>query len=177
MKKYLKRRDNRITLAFFLITMIVAVSPLISRYCINGHDLEYHLLRIESLKEGILIGRPFLKVNTLFFGGAGYASTLFYSDLFMHIPALLRVCHFGIGTSFHLYTALIFVLCYISTFYCVWKMSLSKFAGTVAAVLVTLCPYHMDDMLVRTACGENAAFIFLPLAIYGVFNVLYEEMA
>ena len=176
MKKYLKRRDNRITLAFFLITMIVAVSPLISRYCINGHDLEYHLLRIESLKEGILIGRPFLKVNTLFFGGAGYASTLFYSDLFMHIPALLRVCHFGIGTSFHLYTALIFVLCYISTFYCVWKMSLSKFAGTVAAVLVTLCPYHMDDMLVRTACGENAAFIFLPLAIYGVFNVLYEEM-
>ncbi|MBO4889769.1 MAG: glycoside hydrolase family 9 protein [Lachnospiraceae bacterium] len=176
MRKYLKRRDNRIILVFFLITMIVAISPLISRYCINGHDLEYHLLRIESLKEGILIGRPFLKVNTLFFGGAGYASSLFYSDLFMHIPALLRVCHFGIGTSFHLYTALIFVLCYISTFYCVWKMSLSKFAGTVAAVLVTLCPYHMDDMLVRTACGENAAFIFLPLAIYGVFNVLYEEM-
>ena len=176
MKNYLKRRDNRITLVFFLITMIVAISPLISRYCINGHDLEYHLLRIESLKEGILIGRPFLKVNTLFFGGAGYASSLFYSDLFMHIPALLRVCHFGIGTSFHLYTALIFALCYVSTFYCVWKMSLSKFAGTVAAMLVTLCPYHMDDMLVRTACGENAAFIFLPLAIYGVFNVLYEEM-
>ena len=156
--------------------MAVACSPLISRYCINGHDLDYHLLRIESLKEGILIGRPFMKVNTLFFGGAGYASSMFYSDLFMHIPALLRVFHVSIGKSFHIYTAIIFALCYISAFYCVWKMSRSKFAGCVAAMLLTLCPYHMDDMVVRTACGENGAFIFLPLAIYGIYNILYEEM-
>ena len=176
MKKYLEKKENRITLWFFIITMMIAMSPLVSRYCINGHDLEYHLLRIESLKEGILIGRPFMKVNTLFFGGAGYASTMFYSDIFMHIPALLRVFHVSIGKSFHIYTAIIFVLCYISTFYCVWKMSLSKFAASVAAMLLTLCPYHMDDMVVRTACGENAAFIFLPLAIYGLFNILYEEM-
>ena len=176
MKKFLRDRENRIVIIFFLITMIVATSPLVSRYCINGHDLDYHLLRIESLKEGILIGKPFLKVNTLFYGGAGYASTMFYSDLFMHIPALLRVMHVSIGKSFHIYTAIIFVLCYLSTYYCVYRMSMSKFAGTVAAVLLTLCPYHMDDMVVRTACGENAAFIFLPFAIYGIFNVLYEEM-
>ena len=169
-------RENRISVIFFVITMIIACSSLISRYCINGHDLDYHLLRIESLKEAILIGRPFLKVNTLFYGGAGYASTMFYSDLFMHIPALLRVMHVSIGKSFHIYTAMIFVLCYLSTYYSVWKMSLSKFSASAAAMLLTLCPYHMDDMLVRTACGENAAFIFLPLAIYGVFNVLFEEM-
>ncbi len=176
MKRYFQKRENRITLIFFIITMVIAVSPLISRYCINGHDLDYHLLRIESLKEGFLIGHPFSKVNTLFFGGVGYASSMFYSDLFMHIPALLRVFGVGIGNSFHIYTAMIFVLCYLSTFYCVWKMSLSKFAGSLAAMLLTLCPYHMDDMVVRTACGENAAFIFLPFAIYGIFNVLYEEM-
>ena len=176
MRRYLKSRDNRITLMLFIITMITAISPLISRYCINGHDIEYHLLRIESLKEGILTGHPFTKVNPLFFGGAGYASSMFYSDLLMHIPALLRVMHVSIGKSFHIYTALIFVLCYLSAFYCVWKMTGSKFAGTVAAILLTLCPYHMDDMLVRTACGENTAFIFLPFAIYGVYNVLYEDM-
>ena len=156
--------------------MIVATSPLVSRYCINGHDLEYHLLRIESLKEGIRIWRPFMKVNTLFYGGAGYASSLFYSDILLRVPALLRVCHLSIGKSFHIYTAMVFVLTYLSVFYCVWKMSLSKFAATVAAILLTLCPYHMDDMLVRTACGETTAFIFLPFAIYGIFNILYEEM-
>ncbi|MBR2529851.1 MAG: hypothetical protein IKE35_02365, partial [Lachnospiraceae bacterium] len=159
MKKFFQNRENLISAAIFVITMIIACAPLISRYCINGHDIEYHLLRIESLKEGIRIGHPFMKVNTLFYGGAGYASSMFYSDLFMYIPALLRLMHVSIGKSFHIYTAMIFMLCYLSTYYCVWKMSLSKFAATVAAVLLTLCPYHMDDMLIRTACGENAAFI------------------
>lgn len=172
----LKERENMIAFMFFLITMITAISPLISRYCINGHDLEYHLLRIESLKEGILSGHPFAKVNALFFGGSGYASSMFYSDLLLHIPALLRVMHVGIGKSFHIYTALVFILTYLSAFYCVWKMTLSKSAATFAAVLLTLCPYHMDDMLVRTACGENTAFIFLPFAIYGVYNVVCEQM-
>ncbi len=90
MKGYFKNRKNQISAAVFVITMIIACAPLISRYCINGHDLEYHLLRIESLKEGILMGKPFLKVNVLFFGGAGYASSMFYPDFLLYIPALLR---------------------------------------------------------------------------------------
>ena len=70
LKEYYKDRKNQIITLVFLITMLIACAPLISRYCINGHDLEYHLLRIESLKEGIKIGKPFLRVNTLFFGNA-----------------------------------------------------------------------------------------------------------
>lgn len=177
MKNFWKNQENRISFLVFLITMIVAVSPLISRYCINGHDLEYHLLRIESLKEGILIGKPFLKVNTLFFGGAGYASSMFYSDLFMYIPALLRVCGLSIKASYHTFLVIIFVLCYAGCFYCTFKMTGSKYVATIAAVLLTLCPYHLDDMLVRAACGENMAFIFIPFVIYGIYNVLFENMS
>jgi len=176
MKKIFKENENRICLALFIITILVAVSPLISRYCINGHDLEYHLLRIESLKEGILNGRPFLKVNMLFFGGAGYASSLFYSDLFMYIPAILRVLGLSIGASYHIFLIVMFVLCYLSTYYCVYKMTSSKYVATLAAVLLTLCPYHMDDMLIRAACGEIMAFVFVPFVIYGIYNVIFEEM-
>lgn len=176
MKKFFKDNENKICFALFVITMIVATIPLMSRYCINGHDLEYHLLRIESLKEGILIGKPFLKVNTLFFGGAGYASSMFYGDLFMYIPALLRVLGLSIGASYHIFVVIIFVLCYASTFYCTYRMTSSKYVATLAAILLTLCPYHMDDMLVRAACGEYTAFIFIPFVVYGIYNVIYENM-
>lgn len=176
MKKFFEDKENKISFCLFVITMLVAISPLISRYCINGHDLEYHLLRIESLKEGILIGKPFLKVNTLFFGGMGYASSMFYSDLFMYIPAILRVLGLSIGKSYHIYVGLIFILCYLSTYYCTYKMTGSKYMGSLAAVILTLCPYHMDDMLVRGACGEYMAFIFVPFVVYGVYNVLFESM-
>ena len=172
----LKKRENRISLIFFIITMAVAIAPLMSRYCINGHDLEYHLLRIESIKEGILMGKPFLKVNVLFFGGAGYASSMFYSDWYLLIPALLRVMGFSIKTSYHLFAAMVFVACYLTTYISVFKMSYSKFAASIAAILMTLCPYHMDDILLRGAVGEYMAFIFVPLAVYGIYNVIFEDM-
>lgn len=177
MKKLFANRDNQIVAILSVITVILAISPLISRYCINGHDLEYHLLRIEALKEDILIGHPFAKINTLFFGGAGYASSLFYSDFLLYIPALLRVFGVSINASYHIFAALCVILCFASTYYCTMKMSESKYAGLVAAILITLCPYHMDDIMVRSAVGEYMAFIFVPFVIYGIYNVLYEQMS
>lgn len=176
MKKLLKERENFIVVAIFLLTVLVAVNQLISRYCINGHDLEYHLLRIEALKENILIGRPFLKVNPLFFGGAGYASSMFYSDFLLYIPAVLRAVGVSIGASYHIFVAICVILCFGSAYYCVLKMTESKYAGLIAGILITLCPYHMDDVMVRAATGEYMAFIFVPFVLYGIFNVLYEEM-
>lgn len=176
MKQIIKNRENQIVTILSVLTVILAISPLISRYCINGHDLEYHLLRIEALKEDILIGHPFAKINTLFFGGAGYASSLFYSDFLLYIPALLRVVGVSIDSSYHIFAALCVILCYLSTYYCVYKISKSKYAGVAAAMLITLCPYHMDDIMVRSAVGEYMAFIFVPFVIYGIYNVLYENM-
>jgi len=176
MKEFFKNRENNIVTALFLLTIIVAISPLISRYCINGHDIDYHLLRIEALKEDILIGRPFLKVNTLFFGGAGYASSLFYSNFLLYIPASLRALGVSIGVSYHIFAALCVILCFLSTYYCVSHMTESRYAGLVAGILITLCPYHMDDVMVRAATGEYMAFIFVPFVLYGIYNVLYEEM-
>lgn len=177
MKNYFKDRDNRILAVMFGITMIVALSPFISRYCINGHDLEYHLLRIEALKEQILIGKPFSKVDTLFFGGAGYASSLFYSDFLLIIPALLRVAGVSIGASYHLFACLCVIASFASFYYCTKTLTGSKMAGLLAGMLVTLCPYHMDDVLVRAAVGEYMAFIFVPFVILAIYNVVYENMS
>ena len=35
-------------------------------------------------------GAPFLRVNMLFFGGEGYASSMFYPDFLLYIPAVLH---------------------------------------------------------------------------------------
>lgn len=176
-KNYFEKLDNRIFLVSFLVVMFVACSKLFSRYCINGHDLEYHLLRIEALKEGIQMGRPFLKVNVLFFGGAGYASSMFYPDFLLYIPALLRVIGVSINSSFHIFVFICILLCYISTYYSVKGISKNKYAGIIAASIITLCNYHLEDIFVRSAVGEYTAFIFIPLIIYGIYNTVYEEMS
>ncbi|MBR6469052.1 MAG: hypothetical protein IKS84_01630, partial [Lachnospiraceae bacterium] len=154
MKEYFKDRKNQISIQVFVITMIIAFAPLMTRYCVNGHDLEYHLLRIESLKEGILMGRPFLKVNVLFFGGAGYASSMFYPDFLLYIPALLRVIGVSINASYHTFVAICIILCYLSAYHCVKGMTGSSYGAMAAAVTLTLCQYHLDDIYIRGAVGE-----------------------
>lgn len=177
MKTYFKDRENRIFIAIFVIVMFVACSKLMTKLCINGHDIEYHLLRVEALKEGILMGRPFLKVNVLFFGGAGYASSMFYPDFLLYVPAILRAVGVGINASYHVFIALCIILCYFSTYYSVKGISGNKYAGLISAIVLTLCNYHIDDIYVRSAVGEYTAIIFIPLVIYGIYNVVFENMS
>lgn len=173
---YFRIKKNQITTAVFLITMLIACAPLISRYCINGHDIEYHLLRIESLKEGILMGKPFLRVNALFFGGAGYASSMFYPDFLLYIPAVLRVIGVSINKSYHIFAAICIILCYLSAYWCIRHMTGSTYGAMISAVLLTLSPYHLADIYIRSAVGEYTAFIFVPVVIYSIYNIIYEDM-
>lgn len=175
-EKFRIKQSNIIPGVIFLITMFIACSPLFTENCINGHDVAYHLLRIESLKEGILMGKPFLKVNVLFLGGAGYASSMFYPDFLLYVPAILRVMGVSINASYHLFVALCFVLCYGVTYYSTKYITKSSYAAAIAAVVLTLCEYHIDDVYTRSAVGEYTAFIFVPLVICGIYDVIYRNM-
>ena len=178
-------REKRFYFLVSAAALFVALFPLFSVNCIQGHDLSYHLLRIESLKEGILNGVPFTKVNLLFFGGRGYASSLFYPDLLLYFPALLRCMGVSIGASFHLFVALCILLAHLSMYFSVKAIAshLSRgdemrplAAGTVAAVAYTLAQYHLDDIYTRSAVGEYTAMIFVPILIYGIYDMLLGGM-
>ena len=174
--KWIKQRENQIFFSVTLVAILVAISPLLSRYCLLGHDSSYHILRIEALKQQIEMGRPFLKVNPTYFGGTGYASSLFYPDFLLYIPALLRVCGLSINNSYHLFMILCVVLCYAVAYYCGKNISKNRYIGILSAVILTLCTYHLDDIVVRAAVGEYTAFIFVPLVVYGVYNLCFEDM-
>lgn len=162
--------------SIFVLTIFIACIPLLTTNCINGHDIEYHLLRIESLKEGIRMGKPFLKVNALYFAGEGYASSLFYPDFLLYIPALLRVCGVSINLSYHIFVALCLIGGYLATYYCTKEITKSAYSATIAAVVLTLCQYHIDDIYTRSAVGEYTAFIFMPFIVYGLYDMIYGEL-
>ena len=175
--KWIKQRENQIFFSVTLIAIAIAIAPLVSKYCLLGHDSEYHLLRIEALKSQILMGKPFTKVNPFYFGGMGYANSLFYPDFLIYIPAFLRVIGFSIKDSYHLFLITCIVLCYAVSYYCGKKITGNRFASILFAVILTLSSYHLDDIHVRAAAGEYTAFIFIPVVMYGIYNMLYEDMS
>lgn len=159
------------------ITLFVACLPLFTLNCIGGHDIAYHLLRIEALKAGILAGRPFLRINMLFFGGMGYASSLFYPDLFLYFPAVLRLLGVGINLSYHLFVALCIVLGFFSCFYCARYISGNSYSAMISAVIFTLYQYHIYDIYTRGAAGEFTAVIFVPFVIAGLYDFIFGEFS
>lgn len=166
---------KKLYITLSLIVLFAACMPLFTVNCIGGHDIIYHLLRIESLKEGILQGRPFLRINMLFFGGMGYASSLFYPDLLLYFPAALRALGAGIDLSYHLFIALCLILGFLSSFYCARRISGIDYAGLITAVIFTLYQYHIDDIYIRSAVGEFTAVIFVPFVIAGLYDFLFCE--
>lgn len=174
--KWIKKRENQIFFSVTLVTILVAICPLLTRYCLLGHDSDYHILRIEALKQQIEMGLPFLKVNPTYFGGMGYASSLFYPDFMLYIPALLRVAGVSINTSYHMFLVVCIILCYCVSYWCGKRISNNRYIGILFAVIITLSSYHLDDIMVRAAAGEYTAFVFVPLVVYGIYNLCFEDM-
>ncbi|MCR4907235.1 MAG: hypothetical protein K5985_00265, partial [Lachnospiraceae bacterium] len=129
-------RKQRVLVFILAAAFLTAILPLFTVNCIGGHDIEYHLLRIEALKEGIKAGLPFLRVNLLFFGGEGYASSMFYPDTLLYFPALLRAFGVGINASFHLFIALCILLCLLSSFFAAYYCTESISGAVVTAVII-----------------------------------------
>lgn len=171
-------RENKYLILMALAALLVAFLPLFTVNCVNGHDVEYHLLRIEALKTGILAGKPFLRVNMLYFGGRGYASSMFYPDFLLYIPALLRCAGVSINASYHIFIALCIVMSFAAMYYAAFLIGKkyagkeqASLAGLAAGAIYVLAQYHIDDIYTRSAVGEYTAMIFIPLLMYGMLEV------
>lgn len=51
------------------------------------------------------------------------------------------------------------------------KMSL----GIISSLLYTFCLYRIVDVYTRAAIGEVLAFAFLPLIIWGLYELIYND--
>lgn len=139
-----------------------------------GHDFEYHYLRVEALKYNIENNNLFTGVDYLFFGGGGYAG-FSYPEIFLFIPALLRVAGVGIGESMATFLILCNILSYCFMFLFISNITKSNICGTMAAVLYVLSTYRIDNIITRFALGEILAGVFLPLILYGLYDLIFGE--
>ena len=140
---------------------------------IMGHDFQYHYLRIDAVQYNIE-NNSFSGIDYLFFDGGGYASFA-YPDLFLYIPALLKIAGLSTGASM---TVLI-VLCNIFSYWFMYifmkHISKSPVLGTIGAVLYALSTYRLDNIVTRVALGEVLAGVFWPLILYGLYDFIFGK--
>lgn len=167
-----KLEEDTVKTIFFLGGIITFASiPLFLDYMIEGHDLGFHLLRIEGIKDGILMGSIPVRIQPNWLDGNGYAASIFYGDILLYVPALLRLCGFNITEAYNIYVFLMNAATAIISYFCFKKMSGQKKLAILGSALYTLSLYRMVNIYVRSAVGEYSAMAFLPLIVYGMWMI------
>ena len=160
------------------ITILFSSLPVMADYIIRGADLMFHLTRIESLKEGLISGQIPTRIGSYWLRGKGYASSIYYADTFLLLPAVMRMMGFTIQTSYLKYIVFINALTVLIAFFSFYKIFAKHEYGIFAAVLYGMAPYRLYNIYARAAVGEYTAMAFLPLIILGfymIYSVKQEE--
>ena len=177
-KKYRYRWESKQQrFVFAMIAVIITMTCFAQGmdYLIEGQDLDFHLKRIEGIKEGLLNGNFPVKIYPLWLHENGYAAGVFYGDLFLYIPAVLRIIGFSIQTAYQIYLFLINVGTVIISYLCFKKMARNVYIGLIACMVYSLTIYRLNNIYVRGAVGEYTAMMFLPLIICGLWQIFTEE--
>ncbi|MCR5747831.1 MAG: hypothetical protein K6G03_08990 [Lachnospiraceae bacterium] len=169
-------RNKRLLISeLILVALIPSITLFIDGISI-GHDLGFHLARIEGIAES-LKQRVFpVKMLPFFNDDCGYPTGVFYGDLLLYIPALLRIAGFTVSTAYKIYIFLINVLTTFSAYICCKKILNDHNTALVATIAYVTASYRMMCMFVRSAVGEYTAMAFIPVVFLAVWNIYHEDI-
>lgn len=174
-----KGRINKEKINEFLVIagiIVFASVPLFATFLTEGDDLYFHLLRIEGIKDGLLAGQFPVRIHPTQFNGYGYANSIFYGEILLYIPAVLRLIGFPLQTSYKIFLFLINVATALIAYKSFKEIFRDKKTAFICCAVFVLAPYRLTNIYVRSAVGEYCAMMFWPLIACGLFKLFTVDV-
>lgn len=176
-KKKLADREWKNRMLILGMIVMFSMLPLLSPYLMDGYDLKFHLTRIEGIKDGLQSGQFPVRMQPNWMNGYGYGTSLFYGDILLYVPALLRLFGCSVQTAYKWFISFINVLSAGIAYYSFKRIFGSEKLGLLGCMLYTTSIYRINCLYIRTTLGEYCASIFLPLILTAVYEILWHEEA
>lgn len=141
----------------------------------GGNDMYYHFTRIHTMCTDFRLGEIPAMVNHEALEGYGYATGLFYPDIFLYPCALLVLCGMGIVAAYKCFIAAWMLLTAFSAYFCARRLSATHFGAFAAALLYSWSSYLATDLFIRAALGEFLVFAFIPWIVWGLHEILFGD--
>jgi hypothetical protein len=169
-------RKQQIVFLTLLGGIIIAYFPYLADYFSFGADTSYHLLRIESLKETLLQGGSFtIRIHSYSNFDHGSLIPSFYGDLFLYIPALLRLIGFPLMTAYKMFVFVVFAATAVVSYVSFKKCVQDEYAALFGSLVCLFAPYRILNFNNRGAVGEYLAMIFIPMVCCGMYLLFTNE--
>ncbi len=165
-------RERRFDAAVIVGAAVFASMPLLWQGIYGGHDLHFHLNRIEGIAAGLRAGQFPVRIHASTLLGYGYAAPQFYPEWFLYIPAVMRNLGVSLAMAVRLCEMSINLLTALSAYACGRRLFAERKIALGASVLYTLCMYRLVNLYVRATIGESLAMVFFPLLLAALLDVL-----
>ena len=157
------------------VAVLIACFPCFTDYLVTGDDIYFHLSRIGFLRDALVDGERFpVKMQGTWVYGHGYATSIFYGDLFLYIPAVLNLVGFPIMVSYKIFLCFITIVTAIISYLSFKRCLKDESSAALGSILYLLMPYRLHNVYGRAALGEYIAMAFLPMVFCGMY-LLYTE--
>ncbi len=167
------RGDREKLIVFAVLAFAVFINyPCYWSFTKNGGDMQYHLARVENLKNELFAGQFPAYIYFIQNKYRGYLAAM-YPETFLYIPAFLRAAGVSLAVAWKYFIILINISTMAVSYYFAKKLSSRRDFALLFMVLYTALPYRIELIAYRNAIGEILAFVFLPILFLG----LYETVA
>lgn len=174
---WIKKRKNRPdastkTILFLgALLVLLASAPALSFYLNGEGDLDFHLARIEALFHALADGQFPVRLPGYWMEGYGYASSIFYGELFLYFPAVLRIVGFSPQSAYKLYLLGINLFTCIITYHCLKGICRERLSAFMGMAVYMLAPQRLITMHLFGAVGMYTAMAFLPMVMYALYLI------
>ena len=166
--------SRKMLLGILSIIILACGSVWICKPVPMAGDIRSHLQRIQGIYEGLKSGQfPVIiypnQVNE--FGQLG----VLYPNTFLYFPGILRLLGVSMLTAYKLYDSAVAIITVLVAYHVSKKFFDNGAVVLLSTLLYTLCFSRLRSQLWGCTCGYGTAMIFIPLLIYGIYSILYEE--
>jgi hypothetical protein len=155
-----------------LLLSLPVVGPLLQPgYFWGAHDARHSVYFLHQFNKVIQDGIWYPRWAPDFAFGYGYPFFNIYGPLSSYLGEGLLLVGLDIVTAVKVVFGLSAILSGLSMYLFVRRL-LGPPAGLIAALTYVYIPYHVFDLYVRAALAESVGFVFVPLTLWGFYEVV-----
>lgn len=142
---------------------------------LDGHDLKFHLTRIEGIATELSYGHFPVRISSIWMAEHGYPVSIYYGDVLLYLPALFRLFGFTIDQAYKAFVLILNAGGVLIAEKCFGKMFQKRSTSLLLTLVYMTASYRLVDVYIRTAVGEYCALIFLPMLALAAKRIYTED--
>lgn len=171
-KYYAKwKTERKMVFSVLAITAFFVSLPLFHSGLNKGVDLVFHLSRLEGVYRALNLSAGEIqfpvRVQPGWLDGYGYAVSVFYGDIFMYLPALLRSVGFTLEAAYKAYLGSVNIATVFISFYAFRRITRDDVAAMIGSVLYS--GGMRVTLMYTVVLGGVSGMTFYPLIVAGFY--------